>query len=67
VRFIVFENIVIRRIFGPERGGMIGNWRKLHNEELHQVLLGCLNNGDKMDGICGIHEEMENAYKILFR
>jgi hypothetical protein len=31
----VFENRVLRRIFGPERDEVIGGWRKLHNEELH--------------------------------
>jgi hypothetical protein len=30
----VFENRVLRRIFGPKRGGVTGGWRKLHNEEL---------------------------------
>jgi hypothetical protein len=33
----VFENRVLRRIFGPERDGMTGGWRKLHNEELHNL------------------------------
>jgi hypothetical protein len=31
----VFENRVLRRIFGPKRNGVTGGWRKLHNEELH--------------------------------
>jgi hypothetical protein len=31
----VFENRVLRRIFGPKRDEVIGEWRKLHNEELH--------------------------------
>jgi hypothetical protein len=31
----VFENRVLRRIFGPQRDGVTGGWRKLHNEELH--------------------------------
>jgi hypothetical protein len=31
----VFENRVLRRIFGLQRDEMIGGWRKLHNEELH--------------------------------
>jgi hypothetical protein len=31
----VFENRVLRRIFGPERDEVTGGWRKLHNEELH--------------------------------
>jgi hypothetical protein len=29
----VFENRVLRRIFGPKRDDMTGEWRKLHNEE----------------------------------
>jgi hypothetical protein len=33
----VFENKVLRRIFGPKRDEMIGGWRKLHNEELHNL------------------------------
>jgi hypothetical protein len=34
-RWKVFENRVQRRIFGPERDEVMGEWRKLHNEELH--------------------------------
>jgi hypothetical protein len=33
----VFENRVLRRIFGPKMDGMTGGWRKLHNEELHNL------------------------------
>jgi hypothetical protein len=33
----VFENRVLRRIFGPKRDEMTGDWRKLHNEELHNL------------------------------
>jgi hypothetical protein len=33
-RLRVFENRVIRRIFGPKRDEVTGGWRKLHNEEL---------------------------------
>jgi hypothetical protein len=33
----VFENRVLSRIFGPKRDGMTGGWRKLHNEELHNL------------------------------
>jgi hypothetical protein len=32
----VFENRVLR-IFGPKRDGVMGGWRKLHNEELHNL------------------------------
>jgi hypothetical protein len=33
----VFENRVLRRIFGPKREGVTVEWRKLHNEELHNL------------------------------
>jgi hypothetical protein len=33
-RLRVFENGVLRRIFGPERDEVTEEWRKLHNEEL---------------------------------
>jgi hypothetical protein len=33
----VFENRVLRKIFGPKRDGVIGGWRKIHNEELHNL------------------------------
>ena len=33
-RLRVFENRVLRRIFGPKREEVTGEWRKLHNEEL---------------------------------
>jgi hypothetical protein len=34
-RLRVFENRVLRRLFGPKRDEVTGGWRKLHNEELH--------------------------------
>jgi hypothetical protein len=33
----VFKNRVLRRIFGPKRDEVTGEWRKLHNEELHDL------------------------------
>jgi hypothetical protein len=33
----VFENRVLSRIFGPKRNGVMGRWRKLHNEELRDL------------------------------
>jgi hypothetical protein len=33
----VFENRVLRRIFGSKRDEVAGGWRKLHNEELHKL------------------------------
>ena len=36
-RLRVFENRVLRRIFGPKRDEVTGEWRKLHNEELKDL------------------------------
>jgi hypothetical protein len=36
-RLRVFENRVLRRMFGPKTDEMSGEWRKLHNEELHNL------------------------------
>jgi hypothetical protein len=49
-RLRVFENRMLRVIFGHKRDEIIAGWRKLHNEELHkcdpfQILLECSNQG----------------------
>jgi hypothetical protein len=36
-RLRVFENRILRRIFGPKRKEVTGEWRKLHNVELHSL------------------------------
>ena len=36
-RLNVFENRVLRRVFGPKRDEVTGEWRKLHNEELSNL------------------------------
>jgi hypothetical protein len=36
-RVRVFENRVLRIIFGPKRDEVTRGWRKLHNEELHNL------------------------------
>jgi len=36
-RLRVFENRVLRRILGPKRDEVTGEWRKLHNEELNDL------------------------------
>jgi hypothetical protein len=41
-RLRVFENRVLRRIFGPKRDEVTGEWRKLHNEGLNDLY--CLPN-----------------------
>jgi hypothetical protein len=36
-RLRVFENWVLRKIFGTKRNDVTGEWRKLHNQELHNL------------------------------
>jgi hypothetical protein len=35
----VFKNRVLRKIFGPKRVEMVGGWKRLHNEELHNLYI----------------------------
>ena len=39
-RLRVFENRLLRRIFGPKRDKVTGEWRRLRNEELNQTSFG---------------------------
>jgi hypothetical protein len=55
----VFENRVLRRIFGVKRGEETGDWRKPHNEELHNFVLAKQNDKFKED-------EMSRVWAILF-
>jgi hypothetical protein len=59
-RLRVFENRVLRGIFGPERDEVTGEWRKFHNGELHNLCaspksLARLNNVNEVGGACGTH------------
>jgi hypothetical protein len=38
-RLRVFENRVLRKIFGPKKDEVKGEWRKLHSGELHNLFL----------------------------
>jgi hypothetical protein len=67
----VFENSVLRRIFGPKRDQVTGECRKLHNEELKDpvpVTQYCL--GDKiekngMGGACSTYGGRRGIYRVL--
>jgi hypothetical protein len=62
---------VLRRIFGRKREEVAGGWRRLHNEELHNLYASLIYyKGDEvkeveMEGACSMHGEMRNAYKIF--
>ena len=57
----VFENRVLRRAFGPNRDEVTGEWRKLHNEELSDLLLlteycaGGKIEKNELGGACGAY------------
>jgi hypothetical protein len=38
-RLRVFENRILRKVFGSERDGVAGNWRKFHSVEHHDLYL----------------------------
>jgi hypothetical protein len=67
----VFENTVLR-IFGPKRDEVTGGWRKLQNEELHNLYKYNKYNyngevkEDEMVRACSTHGEKRNAYRILW-
>jgi hypothetical protein len=68
---MVFENRVLRRIFGPKRDEVTGGWRKLHNEELRN-LYSSLNiirmiksRRMRWTGNIARMGEKRNAYRIL--
>jgi hypothetical protein len=48
----VFESGVFRRIFGPKRDEVTGGWRKLHNEELHNLYASPKVKHDEMGREC---------------
>jgi hypothetical protein len=60
-RLRVFENRLLSRIFGPKRGEVTGGWRKLHNEELHNLyslpsIIRMIKSGeDEMGRSCTTH------------
>jgi hypothetical protein len=67
----VFENGVLRRIFGPKREEVTGGWRRLYSEELHNLYVSSdiirviKSNRMKWSGHVARMEEMRNPYKIL--
>jgi hypothetical protein len=70
-RLRVFENRVLRRIFGLKRDEVTGGWRKLHNEELHglysspSIVRVIKARRMKWAGHVGRMGEVRGAYNIL--
>jgi hypothetical protein len=67
----VFENRVLRRIFGPKRYEVTVEWRKLHNEELHNlhssiyIIKVIKSRRMRWAGHVACMGEKRNAYRIL--
>jgi hypothetical protein len=64
-RLRVFKNRVLRRIFGTKRNEVTGEWRKLHNEELH-ILYSSPNiirqiKENEVGGTCSTHRRGEDC------
>jgi hypothetical protein len=70
-RLRVFENKVLRRIFGPKRDEVTGGWRKLHNEELihlyssPSIIRLIKERRMRWAGRLARMGEMRNAYRLL--
>jgi hypothetical protein len=67
----VFENRVLRTIFGPNRDEVAGGWRKLHNEERHsfysspRIIKMIESTMMRWSGHVARMGEKRNAYRIL--
>jgi hypothetical protein len=72
-RLRVFENRLLRKIFGLKRDKVIGGWRKLHNEELHNLYCSpniiriIKSRRMRWAGHVPRMGEKQNAYRILVR
>jgi hypothetical protein len=70
-RLRVFENRVLRRILGPKRDEVTGEWRKLHNEELHNlysspdIIRQVKSRRMRWEGHVARMGEERNVYKVL--
>jgi hypothetical protein len=67
----VFENRVLRRIFGPKRDEVTGEWRKLHNDELRDlyssssIIRIIKSRRMRWEGHVARMGEKRNAYRLL--
>ncbi|KAJ4450972.1 hypothetical protein ANN_02407 [Periplaneta americana] len=71
VQLMVFENKVLRKIFGAKRDEVTGEWRKLHNTELHElysspdIIRNIKSRRLRWAGHVARMGESRNAYRVL--
>jgi hypothetical protein len=71
--FRLYENRMLRRIFGPKREEVAGSWRRLHNEELRNIydstniIRAIMLMGMRVVEHVARMEKIRNAYKIFIR
>ena len=67
----MFENKVLRKLFGPKRYEIIGEWTKLHNAELHalysspNIIRNLQSRRLRWAGHVACMEQSRNAYRVL--
>jgi hypothetical protein len=67
----VFENRVLRRIFGPKRDEVTGDWRMLHSEELYNlysspnIIMQLKSRRMRWVGHVACMEEERKVYKVV--
>jgi hypothetical protein len=72
-RLRVFENRLLRRIYGRKRDELVGGWKKLHNEELHNlysspsIIRGIKSRRVRWTGLVARMWDNRNACMILVR
>jgi hypothetical protein len=70
-RLRVFENRVLRRIFGPKRDEVTGEWRKFHSEELNilysssNIIRQIKSRRMRWAGHVALMEEERNVYRVM--
>jgi hypothetical protein len=69
-RLRVFENRVLRKIFGPKRDEVAGEWRRLHNEELYDLYsvpnIIWVMKSRRMSWAGTYERERRDAYRVFF-
>ena len=66
----MFDKRVLRRIFGPKRDEVTGEWRKLHNEELNDQcsspnIVPVIKSRKRRGAVCSEMRERRDVYRVL--